>query len=912
MNLPMNFPINRMTAALALSVMLAGALGARPVRADTLEDGLAALQKGDYSKAIKLLTRHLEGQEGDVLARRALVQALRDSGHYEDAEETIGRFAGAFPDSVELSNHLGEILYETGKVLAAQQAFERAIDGKASDALTAALNLAVLDYRRGKRSEAMQGFDRFIDVYNLSRKGQLSSTDLTAVGNACRYLGVDNHQLFKDALRALDEATAMDPLNLEPRLAVGELFLEKHNSTDARSTFQEVLSVNPNQPRALVGLARVMDSEGSAEALALVEKALEVNSHFVPARVLLARQYLDLEDYQRASAEAEQALAVNPVSLEALSILAASRFLSDDDEGFDKTRDRIFGQNPVYAELYNTLADVCVQNRLYQGAVDFSRQAILLDDKTWRGYGLLGLNQLRLGDIEEGRENLERSFAGDPYDVWIKNTLDLLDTFPNYKETESDRFLLVIDGEESEILSPYVMALAEEAYGALAERYRYDPPTPIRVEVYPSHADFSVRTIGLAGLGALGVSFGPVIAIDSPSAREKGRFNWGSTLWHELAHTVTLGMTDHKVPRWVSEGLSVYEEHRARTGWGDDVDIPFLVALQKGALLPIAELNNGFIRPSYPRQISNSYYQASLVFELIVRDYSFEAVLEMLEGYKKGLRTDEVFQTVLGLELNAFDEEFDSYVKERFAGPLTAVKPPPEGNVMEVLTRQAIQNRVAKDPRDFSAQLAMGKTLFEQGQFEEALPYLEHAKLLFPEYGGNDSPYWYLAQIHQKQGNLARAAEELAILTEIHESHYEAHLTLSELRESLGDRPAAAEALEKAVFIYPLEIEPHKKLADLHRELGRHDAVIREREAVVALERVDRAQAIYELARAHFEAGDRVAAKREVLRALEIAPNFDVAQELLLSLIESQPDSGASEASRANGASGARTERGMR
>ena len=895
----MKRPMKKQSAAIALSVVLAIAIGSDRVEANALEDGLAALKKGDYSQAIKLLTRHLQNQEGDVLARRALLQALGDTGRYDDAKETIGDYERAFPDSVELSNRLGEILYETGNLLAAQQAFKRAIDGNATDALTASLNLAVLDYQRGNRSDAMQGFDRFIDVYNLSRKAQLSSPDLTAVGKACRYLGVDSHQLFKDALRAFDEAAALDPSNLEPRLSLGELFLEKHNSTEARSTFQEVLSLNPNQPRALVGLAAVLDSDGSEEALKLVVKALEVNPQFVPARVFLARQYLDLEDYSRASAEAEKALKVNPVSLEGLSILAASRFLSGDVPGFEKTRDRVLTENPVYAEFYNILADVCVQNRLYEKAVDFSRQAILLDEKSWRGYGLLGLNQLRLGDIEDGRDNLERSFNGDPYNVWIKNTLDLLDTFPNYKETASDRFLLVIDKEESDILSPYVMALAEEAYDALAERYRYQPPTPIRVEVYPSHADFSVRTIGLAGLGALGVCFGPVIAIDSPSAREKGRFNWGSTLWHELAHSITLGMTDYKVPRWVSEGLSVYEEHQARTGWGDDVGIPFLVALKKGELLPIAELNNGFIRPSYPHQISNSYYQASLVFELIVRDHGFEAVLTMLDGYKNGLRTDEVFQTVLDLEPDDFDEQFDSYVRERFAGPLTAVKPPPEGNVMEVLTPQAIQNRVAEDPRDFSAQLAMGKSLFEQGKFEEALTYLEHAKLLFPAYGGNDSPYWYLAQIHETQGNAARAAEELATLTEIHESHYEAHLKLAEIQESLGDRSAAADAYEKAAFIYPLEMEPHKKLAALHRELGQHEGVIRERQAVVALERVDRAQAIYELARAHFEAGDRQSAKREVLRALEIAPNFDAAQELLLSLVE---EGSAGEVSRSDDA----------
>jgi len=865
------------------------------VQANQSESGAEALRRGDYEKAIEFFTDRIDEEPADVEANRGLVQAYRNTGRFREAERTIGAFERSFPESVDLANSLGEILHTTGRLDSAREAFQRAIAGGAGDALSAELNLAVLDYEQGRRPEAMSRFDRFIDVYNHNGRGArtLSAADLTAVGTACRYLGVENPQLFKDALRAFDEASAADPLGVEPKLRTGELFLEKHNSADAGATFQEVLSDNPNHPRALLGLARVMDFDNAPETMDVLQRSLEINPHLVEARVFLARQYLDLEDYGRASVEADRALDVNPVSLEALSIVAATRFLQGDDKGFEETRDRILAQNPGYAELYNTLSDVSVQNRLYREAATFSRQAVLLDDKSWRAYGLLGLNQLRLGDVEEGWANLERSFAGDPYNVWIKNTLDLLDTFPDYQETKSERFLLVIDGEESELLAPYVMSLAEEAYDALAERYQYRPETPIRVEVYPSHADFSVRTIGLAGLGALGVCFGPVIAIDSPSARERGMFNWGSTLWHELAHTVTLGMTDNRVPRWVSEGLSVFEEHRARPGWGDDVSIPFLVAYQKDMLLSIAELNNGFIRPSYPHQIGNSYYQAALVFELIEREYGFPAILEMLEGYKNGLRTAEVFRNGLGVELDAFDELFEDYLEERFATPASVIKAPPddqpEGQIVEALSPQQIQNRLAKDPRDFLGQLAMGEALFKQGELEEAVGYLTRAKLLFPEHGGNNSPYWYLAQIYRQQEDLEKAAEELTVFTGINESHYDAHLALAEVRESLGDLPGAAEALGQAVFIYPMEIEPHRRLAEIHRELGSFRLAIPERQAVVALELVDRAQALYELAFAYYEAGDSSNARREVLRALEIAPNFEEAQDLLLSL---QPGAG--------------------
>src|SRR5690606_11472702 len=132
----------------------------------------------------------------------------------------------------------------------------------------------------------------------------------------------------------------------------------------------------------------------------------------------------------------------------------------------------------------------------------------------------------------------------------------LLDTYPQYVTKTTPRFALFLHGREAELLELYMSELAEEAYDELSERYGARPETPVRVEVYPSHADFSVRSVGLAGLGALGVAFGNILALDSPAARDPGEFNWGSTLWHEIAHAVTLAASEHRVPRWLTEGIS--------------------------------------------------------------------------------------------------------------------------------------------------------------------------------------------------------------------------------------------------------------------------------------------------------------------------------------------------------------------
>ena len=227
---------------------------------------------------------------------------------------------------------------------------------------------------------------------------------------------------------------------------------------------------------------------------------------------------------------------------------------------------------------------------------------------------------------------------GPAYDVWTKNTLDLLDTAPQYEEVSGEHVTLVIERKDAPLVALYALPLAERAFAELAARYRYQPPGRIRIELYRSHADFSVRTVGLAGLDALGVSFGPVIALLAPAARPPGEYNWGSTLWHELTHTFTLGVSGNKVPRWLSEGLSVHEEHRANPSWGSDATAPFLQAVLANRLVNVSRMNDGFMRPAYPEQISFSYYQASLLCEMIEKEHGVEG----LRAHARRLRGREV------------------------------------------------------------------------------------------------------------------------------------------------------------------------------------------------------------------------------------------------------------------------------
>ena len=93
------------------------------------------------------------------------------------------------------------------------------------------------------------------------------------MGTACRYLGADDPQLFKDALKAFDEAIAADPDNMDARVRLAELFLDKYNSEDAAKALDEAQQRDPDHPRVLLALARLKDFDGAPGVLDLVERA---------------------------------------------------------------------------------------------------------------------------------------------------------------------------------------------------------------------------------------------------------------------------------------------------------------------------------------------------------------------------------------------------------------------------------------------------------------------------------------------------------------------------------------------------------------------------------------------------------------------------------------------------------------
>ena len=664
-------------------------------------------------------------------------------------------------------------------------------------------------------------------------------------------------KMYQDANAQFRLAVAQSDGNALYRVRWGRLLHERFNNSDANNLFKEALQRDPKNAQAYLGLALVSADGFDNSAIESCQKAIEIDPKLTEAHELMAN--LALEDSVTAAAikEADEAIALSGDALDAMAIHAAVEVLADrpPDAWFDKIR----AVNPTYGEAYALVAHHLILNRRYEDGVAYYRKALELAPQDWSARSELGINLMRLGQEDEPRRQLELSYDNGYRDAATVNSLRLLDSYKNFVAFKDDALILKLQKKEADLLQPYFEALAKKAIATYEAKYKFKLPGPVQVEVYPDHEDFAVRTLGMPGLGALGVTFGEVVAMDSPSGRKPGDFNWASTLWHEMSHVYILTMTNHRVPRWFAEGLAVHEETQASPEWGDRVTPEILLAIRDKRLLPVTDLDRGFVRPQYDSQVIVSYYQAGRICDYIQNRWGADKLLEMVHSFGKVETTANVIQQDLGMTAADFDKQFLSWL---------------DGDVGKTATNLDQWHESLKALAE-SAKEHKNDEVVKEGQ---------QNRDLYPDYIYDASSYEFLAQAYEATGNKQQAA---AVLTDYEKrgGHNPAILKeLASLEEEFGKPTEAAETLDRINYIYPNDEQLHRLLGKLWLAQNNVAGAIREYSAVVAMHPMDMTSARFNLAQAYLAAGQTDKARENVLLALEAAPDYRPAQKLLLQL----------------------------
>lgn len=823
------------------------------------------------------------GDEAETLRKERIMALARLHavvGQYGPAVDLLTgavERSGATADTDEMRELLGRLYLRLGRYKEAEGVLDAARFPRGRPPLAAA-RLAEVYFTTGRTSE---GLELCRGILADSRTdGPPSAPDLMAAGLAAQYL-----ELFHEANAFLAAATRVDGEYIDAFAAWGRLFLDKHNRAEAVAIFEDALKIDPDYPPALIGLAEALAEKQPGQAEAAARKALAINPGLTAGRHFLAGLHLTDEAYDDAIDQLARALEINPESPETHALLAAAYHVQGRQAEYEAARKRVLGINPSYGRLYEVIADLLARRYRFREAVEMGRRAIETDPARWPAYAGLGINLTRVGAVEEGRRMLERAFDKDPFDTRTYNTLELLDSFDDFETRTNDRFTLKLHREEDAVYGQMALELLEEAHRTIAPKYGFVPDEPVLVEILPDNDDFMVRIAGVPGTGGLlGVCFGEVVVANSPRARPKGTFNWGQTLWHEYVHVTHLQQTRNRIPRWLAEGIAVYETRLARPEWDMDLAAEFAEAAAQGKLLPVSDLNRGFTRPTSPGQIVLSYYQASIVVEYIVETRGFEAVRRMLDLYDENRTTAEAVRAALGTSMDGLDRAFADYAEKRSAGLRRALrfKPPRD----EQLTVAELDAMTADHPESFFAHLMLGQALHAEKRYEEAIAPLERARTLHGHYTHSGNPHELLAEIYVAQDNAEAAMEVLEALTAVDEDDIASCKTLARLYARAGRRGDALRALGRAVMIDPFDGEVRKMRGGAYERDGRADLAVPEYEAALAVETTDRVQAQYDLARAYLAAGRKDDARKAALRALEIAPGFEAAQEVLLQSLE--------------------------
>ena len=734
----------------------------------------------------------------------------------------------------------------------------------------AALELGVLQHYLGRR-EAARTLQGVVD-----RNGDgLTPGALLRAGRAARALG-----RFEDANGYLREANRISPSNVAVNTAWGELFQEKYNQADAATSFKAALSADPSHVPARVGMARVLAESNPPEARKAADAILATDPGNVDALLLVAE--LDLGDAKRAEARASigKALAANPNSLEARSLDAALLYVDDRTADFEKAVAGVLALNPRYSDVYRIAGEHAARAYRFAEAVALTQRALALDPNSARALAMLGMHLLRTGDEPGARRALDASFKLDPYDVVTYNSLALLDTLDTFVTVTEGDVIFRFHPEEAAVMREHALPLAKEALAALSRDWRFTPKGPLLIEMFPKHDDFAVRTIGLPGfIGALGACFGQVVTLDSPRARPPGEFNWGATLWHELAHVITVQLSGQRVPRWLTEGISVFEEKRARREWGREQELEFAYALDHDGVMTLKNLNAGF---SDPKTISMAYFQASQVVAHIHETYGQEKLRALVEAYASGVDTDGALKAVLGITMDDLQKGFDAFVAREF-GALRAAMKAPEA-LAKATTVESLKALAEQNPGSFPVLMRLGDAHERAGDAAAALDVYERAAKLAPPATGKESPNVKIGRLAASVKQPDRALAALEALSKVDANDIESARAWARLVAEKGDPKRTAAAWARVASIDPFDADAQTSLGRLALTLGDAPAAIRAFRTVLAAGTVDKAAARTSLAEALAANGQKAEAKKEVLAALEIAPQYERAQDLLLTL----------------------------
>lgn len=658
------------------------------------------------------------------------------------------------------------------------------------------------------------------EMNSIARRfgNQLSNPDDQVVlGEMALQLNADPKLVLKNFF---DPVAKQAPETRSVYLAAGQLALDKGDFALASKWYQDGNKKFPKDPAMTHGLAVAFSGSDSEKTLQWIEKSMSLNEKHVPSRLLLVDFMLNSESYEDALELLDEVEEIHPSSSKMWAYRAVIHHLQNKPQDESIARQNALQLNKADPEIPYLIGKKLSQHYRFKEGSAYQRMALTMDSSYLPSKIQLAQDLLRMGKNEEGWQLANQVHDQDGYDVTAYNLVNLHDNLEDYQAVTNKNFIVHIDSDEKDILGEQALSLLDRAYEKLTKKYGYYPPEPTRVEIFSSTTDFEVRTFGMPNIpGYLGVCFGPVITANSPSTQRMDSVNWKAVLWHEFCHTVTLGATRNKMPRWLSEGLSVYEEFQENPAWGMKLTPQFLQWIDDGDLLPISDLSSGFMRPKTPGHIEFAYYQSSMVVEYLLTNFDESKMADLLKDLSRGLEINNALEKSY-TSLSKLEKDFSQWMERRvnqakgkldFSKPsLASLGSPAQPNIGAV-DLDAFKKK-AKD-NNFWLLMAEAENLLDAGDLEGAKAISENILNEFDEPREFPNPLSILSRVYNKQEKLEDEKKILEKWVGLEVAPPTMYRRLVELAKSENDNQAIIRYSNDLLAIDPFEGVVYQDLA---------------------------------------------------------------------------------------------------
>lgn len=667
--------------------------------------------------------------------------------------------------------------------------------------------------------------------------------DLVALGEVYRAFDgakeaegafVEAQRFIEAARKQGGERNALE--DWRPTLALARIYLEDmHLEADAVKECEEALRLRVGLAEAFALKGRVeLAWQKESEADASFKRALAVHPAEKTARAHAIRAGLGVQLAPETGKSLDEALALWPVEPAYLGLDLARIYFVSGERAFRNRLAEVRKLVPTAAEPWQSVVDLLSDQRRWPEALALAEEGLRLQPESAPLCDALARLALYLGEDDRARAALKAAAEAERFShVKRRNMAEFLRVNGRfYEDTTTEHLILRLAQRERAVLEPVIGPFAERSLAQFITKYGFTPAgiaggEKLRVEVLLSSGDLSARTFALPRPGFLGFCFGPLVTMLSPGADHGDEFSWARTLHHELAHSFALGLSKGRVPKWLTEGLSTYEERAFLAAWDRHLDRELLDALHSDELIPVRAFDAAF---GTPRAVF-AYYQAGLLAEALVRKGGMEAMTALL----RALGEDRPFWAALR-ETHALDaDSLEALMRSTAEAHTAAIRRIPR------LVGKAFVAATATDAApDLLTLIRLTATLQDAGRVPEANAALERATA---KAGAEEPRVLFLAARQAAKARddklaLERVSKALAAGLDDADAH-ELH---ARLNLNAGASPLAEKSFRAAIAAFPNNADrkgPRVQLARILQARGAAEDALLILEAHLAVDAED-------------------------------------------------------------------------